>query len=403
MSSVWEGKIERLAWGGRGLARAEDGRTILLAAPLALFPGEAVRAEVRWKARHGEGEVREWRHEDPRRRPPECPWAAECGGCELQGAGTWAAELKRQMVADLFARQLPEGPAFAWTPAPPEVRRQRIQLHWDGTQLGFHARGSHRIAAATRCPAATVPLSEALPALGAALADGRLPQCPQRWELVVGTPAEGVWAVAPSGRAWILEAGTWREDAGPVRHHIEGMELRHQPGAFFQACPAWAARAFRETLEAWDLRGDTLFDLYGGVGLFGALLGTRYARRVLVESEASAVAWAQRNLAALGLPSRCLQADVAEWLQAHPGLGTRCDTLLLDPPRTGLDPTVAATLQSSGAGNLVLVGCDGAAFCRDVRRLSPAWRLQRLTVLDLFPLTHHVECLGLFEAASLDP
>ena len=46
---------------------------------------------------------------------------------------------------------------------------------------------------------------------------------------------------------------------------------------------------------------------------------------------------------------------------------------------------------------MVLVGCDGASFCRDVKRLGPAWKLAELAALDLFPLTHHVECVGLLE------
>jgi 23S rRNA (uracil1939-C5)-methyltransferase len=71
------------------------------------------------------------------------------------------------------------------------------------------------------------------------------------------------------------------------------------------------------------------------------------------------------------------------------------DTILLDPPREGLEPTLCERLASAGAGTLVLVGCDGAAFCRDVKRLSYAWKLDQLAVLDLFPLTSHVECVAL--------
>ena len=69
--------------------------------------------------------------------------------------------------------------------------------------------------------------------------------------------------------------------------------------------------------------------------------------------------------------------------------------ILLDPPRAGLEPELSDRLGGAGAGTLVLVGCDGAAFCRDVKRLTPAWTLKKLAVLDLFPLTSHVECVAL--------
>ena len=81
------------------------------------------------------------------------------------------------------------------------------------------------------------------------------------------------------------------------------------------------------------------------------------------------------------------------------GVGTLEDVLLLDPPRSGLGLDLCARLQEAGAGCLVLVGCDGAAFCRDVKALAPAWHLQRLAVLDLFPLTVHAEFVGLLRKA----
>jgi 23S rRNA (uracil1939-C5)-methyltransferase len=68
---------------------------------------------------------------------------------------------------------------------------------------------------------------------------------------------------------------------------------------------------------------------------------------------------------------------------------------LLDPPRAGLEPALCDRLATAGAGTLVLVGCDGAAFCRDVKRLTASWSLDQLAVLDLFPLTSLVECVAL--------
>ena len=174
---------------------------------------------------------------------------------------------------------------------------------------------------------------------------------------------------------------------------MRGQKLRQHAGGFFQVSPPWAAEAFRSLLEGWDLKGRTLYDLYGGVGLFSALLGKRFNHRVLVESGEAAVAWARRNLEGLGLPSECLVGDVAAWVPEN--LGEAGDVLLLDPPRAGLEPALASRLCTARAGTLVLVGCDGAAFCRDLKRLEPTWSLEKLAVLDLFPLTSHVECVAL--------
>jgi 23S rRNA (uracil1939-C5)-methyltransferase len=392
-SVKWSGKIERLAWGGMGVGRGEDGRLLLLSAPLALFPGEKVEASVRWKPRHGEGQVTAWIQRDPRRVRAGCPVAGVCGGCDLWEAGALAGTLKREMVTDLLARQLPGAPVWRWLEAPAGARRHRIQLHWNGRELGFHRRNSHSVVPVDGCPAAAEALSRAVPRLRDALEGRVLSPRSQRWELVTGSPAGDVFAVAEDGRTWRLEPDGWHPTTDPVRHDFGATRLRHRAGGFFQVCPEWAWSAFGEILGAWELPGGTLFDLYGGVGFFSALLGGRFRRRVLVENDEPAVDWARVNLEGLGLAAECLAADAAVWLEE--GLGGPEDLVLLDPPRTGLAPELCAKLQSAGAGALVLVGCDGAAFCRDLQRLAPAWEVRELAVADLFPLTDHVEAVAL--------
>lgn len=395
VKETWTGRVERLAWGGRGIGRSEDGRLILLESPLALFPGEQVEAEVRWKPKHAEGRVSRWLQRDSRRAPAGCPVAETCGGCDLREAGAQAGTLKRSMVEDLVRRQLPEAPDFDWHAAPMEARRQRIQVHWDGKALGFHRRASHALVPITACPAAADVLSEALPRLLEALEARLLPTRPARWELATGTPPGIVVASLEDGRAWRLEPDGWQRTEAPLRHHLPCGTLSHGPGAFFQVCAAWAAEAFGTTLRGWDVRGGTLYDLYGGVGLFSALLGDRFGHRVLVEAHPGATAFAERNLSALGLEAEVHTADVAAWLPE--GLGNPDDLILLDPPRAGLEPALAQRLLTAQAGNLILVGCDGAAFCRDLQRLHPAWRISRLAFLDLFPWTVHVEGVALLE------
>jgi 23S rRNA (uracil1939-C5)-methyltransferase len=297
------------------------------------------------------------------------------------------------MATDLLRRQLGEGVPWTWHPAPEMARRHRIQLHWDGTALGYFKRHSHALVPVSACPAAADPLSNAIPRLQEALAGLALPTRPGRWELATGTPADTVWATDERGRTWLLEPDGWHRSTEPIRHRLGETTLQHESGAFFQVSPPWAAEAFGSLLRGWDLKGATLFDLYGGVGLFSALLGDSFQHRVLVESGDAAVAWARRNLEAAGLPTECLVADVAAWVPE--GLGTPPDVILLDPPRAGLEPALADRLATAGAGTLVLVGCDGAAFCRDVKRLEAAWHLDQLAVLDLFPLTSLVECVAL--------
>jgi 23S rRNA (uracil1939-C5)-methyltransferase len=114
-----------------------------------------------------------------------------------------------------------------------------------------------------------------------------------------------------------------------------------------------------------------------------------------VEFDEPAGAWARSNLQALGLAADCIAADAAAWLPEQ--LGQPEDLILLDPPRAGLAPELCERLRTARCQTMVLVGCDGASFCRDVKRLGPEWKLDALAALDLFPFTHHVECVGLLK------
>ncbi|MBN2081296.1 class I SAM-dependent RNA methyltransferase [bacterium] len=394
----WQGVIERLGWGGQGLGRLADGRLVLLDSALALFPGEEVQAEIQIKSRHAEGWVRDYITRDPRRVAAGCPYAGECGGCSLWEAGEAAAELKLAMVRDLLHRQLRDVPDCQWLPAPPDTRRSRVQLHWDGQELGYYAQRSHTLVPVEVCPMAEEPVSAAIKHLRHALRHEQLPAQPDRWELVGGTPVGDVAAVEllDPHRAWRFDRDGWRSDTMPMEHRLGGFQLEQAPGSFFQACPQWAWQALSGLLQEWEVRGETLYDLYGGCGLFSVMLSTALRRLVLVESNSLSTAAAQINLANVvadrnDFAVHC--ADVAVWLE--PGLGSRADVILTDPPRAGLAKPVVERLLTAQAGTLILVGCDGMAFCRDVKALAPAWRLEHLAAIDLFPNTPLVEFVGL--------
>jgi len=423
----WQGRIERLGWGGVGVARAEDGRVILLSAPLALFPGEQVEADVRWRARHGEGVVTAWVTRAARRAVAECSVAARCGGCDLWEGGDETGELKRQMIGDLLHRSLRgvATPELQWLPAPQWARRQRIQLHWDGARLGYHARGTHEIVTNDACLMAISELSSAIPLLRHALISGSLPGHPARWELACGTPRGDVAAVlereGADPRCWRLRGAQWVETDEPLTHDVGGMPLQLHPASFAQACMAWAVEAFSQVFTAWELSGEVLHDLYGGGGFFSVLLHKQFLRSELVESDAFAAQDARHNLARLAMVGRD-SAPASAWRERSPAppqragftwdvhaatveqwlperLGDLEDVIIVDPPRAGLSSTVIRRLATARAGRIVLVGCDGANFCRDVQRLCGARRLTRLAAIDLFPNTVLVEFVALLDRA----
>jgi 23S rRNA (uracil1939-C5)-methyltransferase len=181
-----------------------------------------------------------------------------------------------------------------------------------------------------------------------------------------------------------------------VREVVAGRSWRISARSFFQARPDGAealVAAVRDAVGDQLGPGSRLVDLYCGVGLFaGALAGGGVAVHA-VEGDRSAVADARENLA--DLDATVVRADVARW---HP---VPADVVVADPARNGLGREVVTRIAATGAAAVALVACDPASFGRDAGLLAAAgYRLDTVTLVDLFPQTPHIEVVGAFRLSS---
>jgi tRNA/tmRNA/rRNA uracil-C5-methylase (TrmA/RlmC/RlmD family) len=172
---------------------------------------------------------------------------------------------------------------------------------------------------------------------------------------------------------------------------------------FWQVHPAAADALVGAVLDLLDPRpGESAWDLYGGAGLFAAALAGRVgpdARVTLVEAAPEGVAAARENLA--DLPGVEVVAARVESALARGRVTGGVDVVVLDPPRTGAGARVVRDVVAAGPRAVAYVACDPAAFARDVREFAAAgWRLAELRGFDLFPMTRHVELVGLLLPAA---
>jgi tRNA/tmRNA/rRNA uracil-C5-methylase (TrmA/RlmC/RlmD family) len=151
--------------------------------------------------------------------------------------------------------------------------------------------------------------------------------------------------------------------------------------------------------------GERVLDLFAGVGLFSAFLAEAVGPRGrvdAVEGDRRAVEHGQQNLAAYPWV-HVHRGDVGRVLRRGSAAGRvpgRCDVAVLDPPRAGARRAVVQGVVARRPSRVVLVGCDPAAFARDVALFAEAgFELETMRALDLFPMTHHVEAVGLLRPA----
>jgi tRNA/tmRNA/rRNA uracil-C5-methylase (TrmA/RlmC/RlmD family) len=149
--------------------------------------------------------------------------------------------------------------------------------------------------------------------------------------------------------------------------------------------------------------GERALDLYAGVGLFSAFLAEAVGRAggvVSVESDRRASELAGENLA--DFPQAAIRTGRVDQVLTQ-GFGSRrsssggaVDLVVLDPPREGAKRKIVEAITALGPRAVAYVACDPAALARDVAYFAEAgYRLSDLRAFDLFPMTHHVECVAL--------
>lgn len=215
---------------------------------------------------------------------------------------------------------------------------------------------------------------------------------------------------APGARIQVSAAtdGTSRLVAHDV---IQGEKIQHfvVNGKSYQVSPEsfWqsninAPKVLADTvMELAGARlGDHVLDLYGGVGLFALQILESIGadgRIDLVEGSKSATADAAINFA--GKENvKIYTGDVEKILPRF----ASADVVILDPPREGANKSVIESLVACNPRAIVYVACDPAALARDSALLRDAsYSLEKLRAFDLFPMTHHIECVALFTPTAV--
>jgi tRNA/tmRNA/rRNA uracil-C5-methylase (TrmA/RlmC/RlmD family) len=382
--------VEKVAHGGHFIARHE-GQVIFIRHAI---PGELVEVEITSTgSSFYRADVVKVIEASPDRVTPPCQYshANGCGGCDFQHIDV---ARQRQLKADVIAEQFSRiakrqvdviveeiGDPLGW--------RTRISSATDEKgQIGFYASRTHTVIPVKDCLIATSSINYA------ELATKRWP-AKSRVEISASSGGERSIAIAPA-----IRGSNARLTQGPkvLNEIIHGHELQVSNASFWQShelAPEILTSAVREHVRD----GDHVLDLYGGVGLFAAaiidLIGES-GHVDLIESSPSATADARRNFENFSNVA-IHTGEVEKVLEKI----YRADIVILDPPREGAGKATLAKVVDFNPRTVVYVACDPAALARDCRYLEEmGWRMRPLRAFDLFPMTHHVECVAIFEPSQ---
>ena len=379
--------------GGSCVAHHE-GRVVFVRYSL---PGERVR--VRVTAERGSychAEVVEVIEPSDDRTASLCPIAGVDGAgcCDMAFAVPEAVRsLKAQVVANQLQRlggHLWCGPDVGAEPlsaSGPTGWRTRVKLDVgaDG-RPGFHRYHSDTLVADLRCAQLPAGMLDGLATAG----------WPQDAQLHVAVDDDGKRHVVRTLRQGKRTVTTVVEGNYEAVQRVGGRSWRVPITAFWQAHRD-AAEVYQGLVVDWaqPRAGMTVWDLYGGVGVFAAALGAAVGesgRVVTVDTSRGATRAARTAL--VDLPQVDVVTDSVRRVLTARRAGA--DVAVLDPPRAGAGRDVIDLLAGAGVSRVVHIGCEAASFARDIGLyLGHGYVIEKLRVFDAFPLTHHTECVAL--------
>ena len=438
--------IDRLAYGGNGVARL-NGFVVFVRRGL---PGDTVRVRVtKVQRRHAEALATEVVKPSPLRVEAPCAHYPACGGCRFQDlAYETQVEAKHEQVADALQRigGVAAPPLEPIVPAE-EIFHYRNKLEYsftqleDGPALGFHRAGrwdevldiekcwlTTDLGNAIRNAVRDWARGDRLVAYDQSEHTGYLRHLVVRegrntgQVLVQLVTAAGEkfdtggfvdtlrqfsevrsihWAVNET-EAEVTNLPTqllWGDEA--IEEQLCGLRFRVRPNAFLQTNTKMAERLYEIAREYAALTGgETVYDLYCGIGTIGLVLAGDALTVWGIEVSEESVACALENAELNGIGNAAFFAgNVGQSLEDLHARSGDPDVVIVDPPRAGLAGKALRRLGEVGAPRVVYVSCNPTTLAADVKRLRDdyGYTLRRTRPVDLFPHTPHVESVSLLE------
>ncbi len=373
-------RIEKIVSDALGLAH-DGSKAVFVDGAL---PGELVEYSIR-EERNGyiAADCTAVIEPSPMRRVPVCPYYGRCGGCSFQIVDEKSsAELKEEIVKDNLRRiaGLNELPPFD-SPVYGSFSgyRHRARFHVDirSKEWGFLARRSSSIIHAESCPMLTPRLSSLLSDGKKIIEEGRASMF--RGEIDRETGIAEVRAFDGDDEVTFSDRSVIMTVDG-IRYYVAG-------DVFFQSNPSLLPPLFDFVRS--NAVGTSIMDLYSGVGTFSALFEGRGKTVYAVERDKRCLTLSKKNAPS----AHSFASDALSWGRKS---GRRADTVIVDPPRTGLGKDTCQLISSWKPERIIYVSCNSVTAARDMQYID-GYRITKARVFDFYPGSGHEESAYLLE------
>ncbi|NLA92781.1 MAG: class I SAM-dependent RNA methyltransferase [Spirochaetales bacterium] len=359
--------IDKMVAKGEALARHE-GKAIFIPGAI---PGERLLVELTEERRDfSRAKIVEILEASKERITPRCPYYGRCGGCDFQFVDNSSqVAFKEAIVLENLERigKIDTSKIeFKGSVVKEEWGyRNRVRFHTQGNKVGFLARQSKTL----------VPIDHCL-----VLCDQLNLYLGEKRGEVLKQKGGSVHALAGDSEVTFSRR--------PVALTVGEKTLYCDAKAFFQSNYLILPELVNYVKEA--VVGEKVLDLYSGVGTFAAFLEGQGREVIAVERDRRCLELAKRNLK----ETQFVPLPLEMWVKG--GDLPQVDTIVVDPPRVGLEREVLNILTTLGASTIVYVSCDSVTLSRDLKLFATkGYHTTTLKLFDMYPQTSHIEAVVL--------
>jgi 23S rRNA (uracil1939-C5)-methyltransferase len=374
--------IEKLVYGGAGMARTDQGVVFVPRTA----PGDVVEVEmVSRKADYATARVTAVLEPSPDRQTPTCPNYQSAGCCHWQHIQyPRQLAIKEAIVRETLQRtgRIPWDAAIPIISGPDLHYRLRASFHVHDHRVGFVEERSHTVVPILECSSLVPELNEFIPVANEILAKPAMGGV-REVHAVSGPPVRATFGKTSFGDA-------------PARVTVGECVFDLHPEAFFQSNRFLLEPFTREVVHSAGAAARVL-DLFCGSGFFTIPLARLGGEVLGVEAGRPAIRQAQLNAKLNNVTNaEFYEGSVEEILRKSPDIWP--NVVVLNPPREGAGKETAGLVAGLRPEKIVYASCNPSTFAREAAvLLARGYELRGVTLVDQFPHTYHIEMVGVFE------
>lgn len=327
---------------------------------------------------------------------PKCPYYDSCGGCNLMHVGIdYQEEYKEEKVKEILKKYANIKENVKFIKNNKELYyRNKVTLKVKNGEFGYYNDETHNFISVNNCLLVNNKINEFIKSNVIKINNGELViRVNYQDELLISIKSEENISILNDINKYNVVGVVLNDKiiygTSFFYDYIGDFKFKVSYNSFFQVNNYMASNIFM--ILKSNLKGKNLLDLYCGVGTLGLSLKDNFESIYGIEKIENAIIDAKEN----ALINNCHNAHfyTGDTYEVLKDINVSFDTIIVDPPRSGLNEETRKLIIKLKPDKLCYVSCDPFTLARDLNILNKFYDVEKINALDMFPNTYHVECV----------